>query len=326
MRRREFIIGVGVATSWSRAVFAQRAAAPMVGFLSSRSPIESKELVAAFKDGLRDYGLIEGQNVRIEYRWAEGVYNRLPHLASDLVNQGVAAIAAVGNTPAAIAARDATNGIPIVFVVGDDPIKTGLVNSLARPLGNLTGITVLFGPLAPKRFEALYQLVPNALSVGLLINPNNPAAQAAVKIAEEWTSAHQLKLVPMGASSESELASAFTNLAQQKIAALVVDADPFFTTRREQLIALAATHSIPTIYPQRDFVSNGGLISYGGDLRSGYRDAGAYVGRIVQGAKPTDLPVQQSTRIELIVNLKTAKTLGLDLPTSILLRADEVIE
>jgi putative ABC transport system substrate-binding protein len=250
----------------------------------------------------------------------------LPGLASDLVDEKVTAIVAVGNTPTAYAAREATKDIPIVFVVGDDPIKAGLVDSLARPHGNLTGITVLFGPLAPKRFELLFQLMPTALSVGLLVNPENPAAQAAIKTAQEWTGSHQLKLVVQGASAESELAAAFDSLAQQHIAALVVDADPFFTVRREKLIALTARHSIPTMYSQRDFVSSGGLISYGGDLRSGYRSAGGYVGRIIQGARPGDLPVQQSTRVELIVNLKTAKALGLDVPTSILLRADEVIE
>jgi putative tryptophan/tyrosine transport system substrate-binding protein len=325
MRRREFIIGAAVTTIWPPGAIAQHSP-PVVGFLSSRSPIESKELVAAFNDGLKDAGFTDGQNVRVEYRWAEGAYNRLPGLASDFVNEKVTAIVTVGNTPTAHAARDATKDIPIIFVVGDDPVKAGLVDSLARPHGNLTGITVLFGPLAPKRFEVLSQLIPTALSVGLLMNPNNPGAQAAITTAQEWTDSHQLKLVVQGASAESELAVAFDSFAQQHIAALVVDADPFFTTRREKLITLAAQHSIPTMYPQRDFVSNGGLVSYGGDLRSGYRSAGTYVGRIIKGAKAGDLPVQQSTRVELIINLKAAKALGLDVPTSILLRADEVIE
>jgi len=325
MRRREFIVAAAVTTIWPATGLAQHRP-PVVGFLSSRSPIESKKLVAAFNRGLNDAGFTDGQNVRVEYRWAEGAYNRLPGLASDLVNENVTAIVAVGNTPAAHAARDATKEIPIVFVVGDDPIKAGLVDSLARPHGNLTGITVLFGPLAPKRFEVLFQLIPTARSVGLLVNLSNPAAQAAIKTAQEWTGSHKLQLVVQGASAESELAVAFDSLAQQHISALVVDADPFFTTRRERLIALAAQHSIPTMYPQRIFVSNGGLISYGGDLRSGYRDAGGYIGRIIQGVRPGDLPVQQSTRVEFILNLRTAKTLGLDVPTSVLLRADEVIE
>jgi putative ABC transport system substrate-binding protein len=301
-------------------------AMPVIGFLSSRSPVESAQLVAAFLDGLKRNGFVEGQNVRIEYRWAEGQYDRLARLASDLVDRNVAAIAAVGNTPSAYAARAATTTIPVVFVMGDDPIEVGLVDSLSRPNGNLTGVTVLFSALGPKRLEVLHELMPDAGTIAMLVNSNNPTTGQAVKAAQEAALVHRQKLVVQTAGTEGELGTVFAAMAQQRATALVLEGDPFFTTRRDQIVALAARYAIPVIYAQRDFVVSGGLISYGGDLGIGYRDAGGYIARILKGAKPADLPVQQSTKVELVINLKTAKALGLAVPMSLLGRADELIE
>jgi putative ABC transport system substrate-binding protein len=264
--------------------------------------------------------------VRIEYRWAEGQYDRLARLASDLAHRNVAAIAAVGNTPSAYAARTATTNIPIVFVIGDDPVAAGLVDSLSRPHGNLTGVTVLFGALGPKRLEVLHELIPDAVAIAMLVNSNNPTTAQAIKAMQEAALIHRQKLVVETAGTEGELETAFAGIAQQHAAAVVLDADPFFTTRRDQLAALVARYAIPVVYPQRAFVLSGGLISYGGDLRIGYRDAGRYIGRILKGAKPADLPVQQATKVELVINLKTAKALGLAVPMSLLGRADELIE
>lgn len=327
MRRREFLTQLSIAAAaWPLAARAQLSATPMIGFLSTRSPVELTQLVAAFRSGLKDIGFIEDQNVRIEYHWAEGQYDRLPQLASDLVNRQVAAIVTAGNTPSAYAAKAATTVIPIVFVIGDDPIKTGLVDSLAHPRGNLTGVTVLFSALGPKRFELLHELVPGALTAALLANPNNPIAEQSIKEAQDAAGTYRQQLIVQSAGTESELETAFANLARQHAAALIVDADPFFTTRRDQLVALAARYAIPAIYPQRDFVMTGGLVSYGGDLRMGYRVAGNHVGRILKGANPTDIPVQQSTKVELTINLKTARALGISVPPALLVRADEVIE
>ncbi len=327
MRRRDFIkIIAGSATAWPLSARAQQPAMPVIGFLSSRSPVESAQLVAAFLDGLKRNGFVEGQNVRIEYRWAEGQYDRLARLASDLVNRNVAAIAAVGNTPSAYAARAATTSIPVVFVMGDDPIEVGLVDSLSRPNGNLTGVTVLFSALGPKRLELLHELMPDAGTIAMVVNSNNPTTGQAVKAAQEAALVHRQKLAIQTAGTEDELGTAFAAMAQQPATALVLEGDPFFTTRRDQIVALAARYAIPAMYPQRDFVVSGGLISYGGDLGIGYRDAGSYIARILKGAKPADLPVQQSTKIELVINLKTAKALGLAVPMSLLGRADELIE
>jgi putative ABC transport system substrate-binding protein len=271
-------------------VRAQQPALPVIGFLSSRSSVESTQLVAAFREGLKGNGFVENKSVRIEYRWAEGQYDRLALLASDLVNRKVAAIAAVGNTPSAYAAKTATTIIPVVFVVGDDPVEIGLVDSLSHPHGNLTGVTVLFGPLGPKRLEVLHELMPDAVTIAMLINSNNPPTSQAIKAMQAAALIHRQKLVVRTAATEGELETAFAGIAQQHAAALIVDADPFFTTRRDQLVALAARYAIPVMYPQRAFVVSGGLTSYGGDLRMGYRDAGGYIGRILNGAKPADLP------------------------------------
>jgi ABC-type uncharacterized transport system substrate-binding protein len=327
MRRRKFIMLIGGAAAvWPLSVRAQRPSVPVIGFLSSRSSVESTQLVAAFRDGLRDNGFVEDQNVQIEYRWAEGQYDRLTRLASDLVHREVAAIAAVGNTPSAYAARTATTTIPVVFVIGDDPIEAGLVDSLSRPHGNLTGITVLFGALGPKRLEVLHELMPDAATIAMLVNSNNPTSAQAIKAVQEAALVHRQKIVVETARTEAELETVFAGIAQHHATALVLDADPFFTTRRDQLAALAARYAIPAVYPQRDFVLSGGLMSYGGDLRIGYRNAGSYIGRILKGAKPADLPVQQATKVELVINLKAAKALGLTVPMSLLGRADEVIE
>src|SRR6266851_70140 len=272
MRRRDFIkIIAGSATAWPLSARAQQPAMPVIGFLSSRSPVESAQLVAAFLDGLKRNGFVEGQNVRIEYRWAEGQYDRLARLASDLVNRNVAAIAAVGNTPSAYAARAATTSIPVVFVMGDDPIEVGLVDSLSRPNGNLTGVTVLFSALGPKRLELLHELMPDAGTIAMVVNSNNPTTGQAVKAAQEAALVHRQKLAIQTAGTEDELGTAFAAMAQQPATALVLEGDPFFTTRRDQIVALAARYAIPAMYPQRDFVVSGGLISYGGDLGIGYR-------------------------------------------------------
>ena len=327
MRRRDFIKGIaGSAVAQPLAAHAQQRSMPVVGFLSSRSPSESTSLVAAFRDGLKETGFVEDQNAEIEYRWAEGQYTTLPQLASDLVGRQVAVIVTVGNTPSVLAAKAATGIIPIVFVVGDDPIKLGLVDNLAHPQGNLTGLTVLFGPLGPKRFEVLHEVIPNAHTIALLVNPSSPTAQDDIKAAREAASTYQQTLSIQSASSESEIETAFANITKQNAAGLVVNSDPFFAIRKDQLISLAARYAIPTIYSYRDFVVNGGLISYGGDLRTAYHDAGGYAGRILKGEKPSNLPVQQSTKVELTINLKTAKGLGISIPLTLLGRADEVIE
>ena len=327
MRRREFVTLLGgAAAAWPLAARAQQAALPVIGFLSSRSPAESTHLVAAFRGGLKENGYVEGQNLRIEYRWAEGQYDRLPQLASDLVGRKVLAIATAGNTPSAYAARAATTHIPIVFVIGDDPVKVGLVDSLNHPQGNITGVTVLFGPLGAKRFELVSELVPSAAAIAMLANPSNPVTAQAIKEAQEAARILQRRLVVQSAGTDDELKAAVASAAQQHTSALVVDADPFFTTRRDQLVALMARYSLPTIYSHRDFVVAGGLMSYGGDIGIGYRGAGVYIARILKGARPADLPVQQATKVELVINLKTAKALGLEVPPTLLARADEVIE
>ena len=326
MKRRAFITLLGGAAAWPLAARAQQPAMPVVGFLSSRSLAESTHLVATFREGLKENGYLEGQNLRIEYRWAEGQYDRLPQLASDLVGRKVVAIATAGNTPSAYAAKAATTRIPIVFVVGDDPVKVGLVDSLNDPRGNITGVTVLFGPLGAKRFELLSELVPSAATIAMLANPSNPVTAQAIKEAQEATRFLQRRLVVQSAGTDDELKAAVASVAQQHAGALVVDADPFFTTRRDQLVALTARYSLPTIYSHRDFVADGGLMSYGGDIGIGYHGAGVYIARILKGARPADLPVQQATKVELIINLKTAKALGLTIPLPILGRADEVIE
>jgi len=325
MRRRQFIAGLG-ATAWPLAARAQRAAMPVIGYLGAGSAYGWRHGVAAFHQGLKEAGFVGGQNVEVEYRWAEDRYERLPALADELVHRQVTVIFAGQSTPAALAARAATNTIPIVFTVGVDPVRFGLVASFDHPGGNATGVNFLTSELVGKQFEIIRELVPNSSAIGLLINPDNPFAEATTRDAQEAARVSGRKIVVVGANSEPGLDAAFDTLVQRRAAAVQVPGDGFYYTRRDRLVALALRHALPAIYAQREFVDDGGLMNYGANIQAANRIAGVYVGRILRGEQPGDLPVQQSTRIELIVNMKAAKTLGIDVPTSILLRADEVIE
>ena len=324
MNRRELIalVGAGLIVR-PAAAGAQQKALPVIGFLGVNSPGAMASYAAAFHRGLSETGYVEGQNATIEYRWAEGHYDRLPALAADLVGRKVDVIATSG--AGARAAKDATSTISIVSLVGD-PVATGLYASLARPGGNLTGVSPLTSELTPKRLELLFELVPRAGLIALLVNPNNPNIARDIKAMQEAARAKGVQLHILKAGAEGELETAFGSLVQQHAGALVVGADPFFNSRREELVALAARHAVPAIYEWRESVVAGGLISYGPSLTGIWREIGVYAGKILKGAKPADLPVQQPTTFELVVNLNTAKALGLTVPPSILSRADEVIE
>ena len=324
MRRREFITLLGGAAVWPFAARAQQPV-PVIGFLNSASPDGYAPQLAAFRQALKESGFVESQNAAIEYRWAEGHYDRLPAMAVDLVHRQVAVI--VANTPANLAAKNATTTIPIVFTTGNDPVQLGLVTSLSRPGGNVTGVSQLTVELAPKRLELAHELVPTASVIGLLVNPKN-FAQTAITTREIQAAAIKLgvQLVVLHASTETEIEDAFTSSTQKGIGALVIAPDPFFITMGEKLGALAVRHPVPAIFEYRGFVTAGGLASYGASLVESYRLAGVYTGRILKGEKPADLPVQQSTKVELIINLKTAKTLGVTVPQTVQSRADEVIE
>jgi putative ABC transport system substrate-binding protein len=327
MRRRELMLLLASAMTAAPALRAQQKAMPVIGFLGSTSPGASAPFMAGFRQGLSETGYVEGQNVAIEYRWAEGRYDRLPALAADLVERKVDVIAAGGGDLGSRAAKNATSTIPIVFTVGGDPVELGLVASLARPGGNLTGISVLAIELNPKRLELLSELVPQAKVIALLVNPNSPNAERVMRDVQEAAHAKGLQLHILKASTESEIDAAFDSLVERQAGALVLHADPFFiNSRREQLVALAARHAIPMISGSREMAASGGLISYGASSTALNRQVGIYVGKILKGAKPADLPVQQPTTFELVVNLKTAKALGLTIPQTILARADEVIE
>ena len=327
MKRREFVtLFGGAALTWPLAARAQQAAMPVIGFLNPGSPVEWAHLVAAFKDGLAEAGYVEGKNVAVEYRWGGGGYDRLPEMAADLVRRQVAVIATAGGPNTALAAKAATSSIPIAFVTGTDPVDSGLVTSLRRPEANVTGVHVLTVLLSTKRQELLHEVVPSAASVAMLVNPSNaqtrfelPDIEAAgVKIGQP--------VRIFTASTDEEIDAAFAAIVKDGIGGLLVQGDVFFTGRRQRLVLLTTRHAIPAVFGWREYVTAGGLMSYGADLRAGYRLGGSYVGQILKGAKPADLPVQQATKVELVINLLAAKVLGITFPLSLLGRADEVIE
>jgi putative tryptophan/tyrosine transport system substrate-binding protein len=326
VKRRELIRLLAGATVWPLAARAQQTAMPVIGFLSSRSPGESSAVVAAFRRGLGEAGFVEGRNAHIAFRWAEGRNDRLPALATDLVTHQASVIVATGGGPSAMAAKTATTTVPIVFTFGSDPVKAGLVASFNRPGGNLTGVSWFSSDLGPKRLELLLELAPKTAVIALLVNPNN--AELASQPADFQEAARTLgkQVHIFNASSEKEIDTAFMTFVGQKADALVVGGDPFFTSRREQLITLAARHAVPASYSSREYVADGGLMSYGNSVVDPYRRAGVYAGRILNGAKPADLPVERLTTFELVINLKTAKGLGLTVPDKLLVAADEVIE
>jgi putative tryptophan/tyrosine transport system substrate-binding protein len=326
MQRRDFLGVLGGAAAWPLSARAQQPAMPVVGWISSRSASESTYLVAAFRQGLKEAGYIENQNVSLDFRWGEGQYDRLPAYAIELVRRPVNVIIATGGDPAAQAAKSATTTIPIVFVSGSDPVKVGLVASLNRPGGNITGMYVLLLGLGAKRLGLLHELLPDVNPIGVLMNPNFAGGPTQLKDIEDAAQSLGLKLLVFKARTELEIEAAIANLAQQKIDAIFVISDPFFTSLRIQLAALAARHAIPAIYELREFAAVGGLMSYGVSLVDAYRQGGIYAGRILRGEKPADLPVIQSTKFEFVINLKTAKALGLTFPPGLLAIADEVIE
>jgi putative ABC transport system substrate-binding protein len=330
MHRREFITLIGGAAAapsllWPRAACAQQPAMPVIGYLSSLTQSDSVHFDAAFRRGLSEMGYVEGQTMRIEYRWITDRYSPLPAMATDLVQRQVAMIGAFG-PPAVLAAKAATATIPIVFVTGADPIKLGFVTSFNRPGGNITGIWVALAVLAQKRLQLMRDLLPRAELIALLVNPTSPVAEPQVQDAQAAARALGLKLIVLNAAAENDFDQVFATLIQQRPDALFVSADPFFASRREHLVALAARHAIPTLYEIREFVEAGGLMSYGTVLREGYYKGGIYAGRILKGVKPADLPVEQVNKLELVINLKTARTLGLQIPDKLLALADEVIE
>jgi putative ABC transport system substrate-binding protein len=326
MRRREFITFFGsAAAAWPLAVRAQQPGRPVIGYLTTRAPGEDLHLLAAFHQGLKEAGYVEGQNVAIEYRYAENQYERLPALAADLVRRSVDVLVAPGS-PVAVAAKAATATTPIVFLVATDPVKFGLVASFSRPGGNLTGMTLLGNDLGPKRLDLLHELVPTATTIAVLINPTAPIAKIQSRDMQAAARTVGVHLHVLHANTERDFDTVFASLAQLRAGALVIDSDVFFSSRIKQLATLALRHAVPAIYQFRDFTAVGGLMSYGASNTDSYGLVGVYTGRILKGEKPADLPVQQSTKVELVINLKTARELGLTVPITLLGRADEVIE
>jgi putative ABC transport system substrate-binding protein len=327
MKRRAFIAGLaGAAAAWPLATRAQQAM-PVIGFLGNTSPEAVADRTRGFRQGLKDAGFVEGENVRIEYRWAEGQFDRLPALVADLVRRQVTVIAATGGTSAGLAAKASSTTVPIVFVVADDPVRLGLVASLARPGGNLTGVNFFNSELVTKRLELLRELVPAAARVAVLVNPQSAAnTEATLRDVESAGRAMNLKIEIVRARTRQEIDTGFATLVHERPDAIYVGNDGFFTSRRAQLIGLAARHAIPATYSAREFPQIGGLMSYGTNIADAYRQAGVYTGRILKGAKPADMPVVQETKFELVINHQTARLLGLTVPPQLLARADEVIE
>ena len=327
MKRREFITLLGgAAAAWPLAARAQDLTVPLIGFLNSASPDPFARLVDAFRQGLREGGYVEGRNVRIEYRWAEGQFARLPELAADLVHRRVSLIVATGGTVSARAAKEATATIPILFIVGPNPIGDGLVTSLNRPGGNATGVDLYTSDLLPKRLQLLEKLLPRAARIAVLVNPSDAAHELETKYVEDVMRVTGQQMVLLKVSAEGDFEPALISAVQQRADAPLVSANPFFTQRRVQLVALAARHAIPAGYPWREYTDSGGLMSYGPSIAGAYHLIGRYASRILSGEKPTDLPVQGPTSYELVLNLKTAKALGLEVPPLLLAIADEVIE
>jgi putative tryptophan/tyrosine transport system substrate-binding protein len=324
MRRREFITLLGGAAAWPLAAAAQQPAVPVIGYLSTRSPDDSAHIVTAFRNGLNEMGYFQGQNVAVEYRFAEGHYERLSALAVDLVRRPASVLVATGGTAAAIAAKPVIPAsVPLVFAMGGDPVKLGIVPSLARPGGNVTGVV---NALAAKQIELLHELVPSAKVIGFLVNPNSPNLASELKEAQAAVGSFGHKLVIVEVAAESDFDQAFKSLIEARVAALFVEVDAFFTDRRAKIAALAAQYALPAIYALREFVDAGGLMSYGTSITDANRQVGIYTGRILKGTKPADLPVIQATKFELVINAKAAKALGLTVPPTLLVAADEVIE
>jgi putative ABC transport system substrate-binding protein len=327
MRRRDFItLACGAATAWPMAVRAQPSTLPVIGFLHSATASAYARMTAALRKSLNDAGYIEGQNVAIEYRWAEGQFDRLPDLAADLVRHQVSVIFAGGGVDPSLAAKAATSKIPIVFANGTDPVEAGLVGSLDHPGANVTGITFLLNTLGPKELEVLHELVPKAALVAVLINPKSSTAASQLKDLQDTARAFGQQLFILRATTQSDIEAVVSSLPQHQVGGLVIGADAFFFSRRDQFVSLATRYSIPAVYPWREAVVTGGLASYGSSITDAYRLAGIYIGRILKGDKPANLPVQQSTKTELVINLKTAKALGITVPNTLVGRADELIE
>jgi len=327
IERRQFIFALGgAAVAWPLGAAAQQSRVPVLGFLASASEARYTDTAAAVRRGLNEAGYVEKQNLLIEYRWAEGHYDRLPAMAAELVARQVAAIAAVGGEPSGLAAKAATATIPIVCTLGGDAVAAGLVDHLNRPGGNITGVTIMGLEMGPKRVELAHQLVPNGSALATLINSKFPLTLAEAHDMQAAAHALDLQLTVLDASTEGEIDAVFASLARQKVDALLINTDPFLFGQREQIVQLAARYKIPTLYFLREFVDAGGLMSYGPKINNGYRQAGIYVGRILKGEKVGELPVVQPTKFDLVINLRTARTLGLEIPTILLVRADEVIE